>query len=150
MKLHTLPKITVPKHKRLGHGYGSGKGGHTSSRGQKGQKSRNGVRMSFTGSSWVWFKRLPFMRGKSRFNSFAKDKILTLSQLNVLKSGTVVTKESLLKAGLLTKSEAGSASVKIVGNGELKVKLIVSVLASASAQKAIIKTGGEYSGEPSK
>jgi large subunit ribosomal protein L15 len=147
MKLHTLPKITTRKSKRLGHGYGSGKGGHTSSRGQKGQKSRNGVRMSFTGSSWVWFKRLPFMRGKSRFNSFAADKILTLSQLNVLKSGSVVTKESLLKAGLLTKSEAGSASVKIVGNGELKVKLVVSVLASASAQKAIIKTGGEYRGE---
>jgi large subunit ribosomal protein L15 len=147
MKLHTLPKIIARKSKRLGHGYGSGKGGHTSSRGQKGQKSRNGVRMSFTGSSWVWFKRLPFMRGKSRFNSFAGDKILTLSQLNVLKSGSVVTKESLLKAGLLTKSQAGSASVKIVGNGELKVKLIVSVLASASAQKAIIKIGGEYRGE---
>jgi ribosomal protein L15 len=87
------------------------------------------------------------MRGKSRFNSFAGDKILTLSQLNVLKSGSVVTKESLLKADLLTKSQAGSASVKIVGNGELKVKLIVSVLASASAQKAIIKIGGEYRGE---
>ena len=147
MKLHTLPKLTVRKSKRLGHGYGSGKGGHTSSRGQKGQKSRNGVRMSFTGSSWVWFKRLPFMRGKSRFNSFAKDKILTLSELNVLKAGSVVTKESLLAAGLLTKSEAGSASVKIVGNGELKVKLTVKVLASASAQQAIIKAGGEYSGQ---
>ncbi len=150
MKLHSLPKLTARQAKRLGHGYGSGKGGHTSSRGQKGQKSRNGVRMSFTGSSWVWFKRLPFMRGKSRFNSFAKDKIITLSQLNTLKSGSIVTKESLLAAGLLTKSENGSASVKIVGNGELKVKLIVAVLASASAQKAIIKQGGEYRGEPVK
>ena len=40
MKLHALPKITKPKNKRLGRGYGSGKGGHTSSRGQKGQNSR--------------------------------------------------------------------------------------------------------------
>ena len=35
--------------KRLGRGYGSGKGGHTSSRGQKGQKSRTDVHVLFEG-----------------------------------------------------------------------------------------------------
>ena len=43
MKLNALPKTSARRAKRLGHGYGSGKGGHTSSRGQKGQLSRGSV-----------------------------------------------------------------------------------------------------------
>lgn len=144
MKLHTLTKLVTGKKKRQGLGYGTGTGGHTSGRGQKGQKSRNGVRLSFTGSSWVWFKRLPFMRGKSRFNTFSKDVTITLTALNVFKSGTSITKEFLCEKGLISKSEAGSANIKIVATGELKTKLIVSVHATLTAQRAIIAAGGEY------
>lgn len=147
MKLHTLPKLTAMKKKRLGHGYGSGVGGHTSSRGQKGQKSRNGVRLSFTGSSWVWFKRLPFMRGKSRFNSFGKKALINLSSLNVFESGAVVSMESLIEQKLISKNQATISSVKIVGTGELKKKLKVMVPATISAQKAILAAKGEYSGQ---
>jgi large subunit ribosomal protein L15 len=146
MKLDTLPKITARKNKRLGHGYGSGKGGHTSSRGQKGQKARNGVRLSFTGSSWVWFKRLPFMRGKSRFNSFGKKALINLSSLNVFETGAVVTMESLIEKKIISKNQATISSVKIVGTGELKKKLKVMVPATTSAQKAILDAKGEYSG----
>jgi large subunit ribosomal protein L15 len=147
MKLHELPKLTASKNKRLGHGYGSGKGGHTSSRGQKGQKSRGGVRMSFTGSSWVWFKRLPFMRGKSRFNSFGKKSLINLSKLNVFESGAIVSIESLIATKIISKNQATISSVKIVGTGELKKKLNVMVPATTSAQKAILASGGEYSGQ---
>lgn len=147
MKLHTLPKLTTMKKKRLGHGYGSGVGGHTSSRGQKGQKARNGVRLSFTGSSWVWFKRLPFMRGKSRFNSFGKKALINLSDLNVFESGAIVSMESLIEQKLISKNQATISSVKIVGTGELKKKLKVMVPATASAQKAILDAKGEYSGQ---
>ena len=146
MKLNTLPKITARKNKRLGHGYGSGKGGHTSSRGQKGQKSRGSVRMSFTGSSWVWFKRLPFMRGKSRFNSFGKKAVIDLSALNVFKAGSLVTIESLIEKKIISKNQATISSVKIVGTGELKKNLKVMVDATKTAQKAILATKGEYSG----
>lgn len=145
MKLHELKKITVSKNKRLGHGYGSGKGGHTSSRGQKGQKSRNGVRLSFTGSSWVWFKRLPFMRGKSRFNSFGKKALINLSKLNVFESGALVSIESLIEQKIISKNQATISSVKIVGTGKLEKKLNVMVSATLSAQKAIKDAGGEYS-----
>ncbi len=145
MKLDQLPKLTARKNKRLGHGYGSGKGGHTSSRGQKGQKSRNGVRLSFTGSSWVWFKRLPFMRGKSRFNSFGKKALINLSVLNVFDNGALVSLESLIEKKIISKNQATISSVKIVGTGELKKKLKVIVPATVSAQKAILATGGEYS-----
>lgn len=145
MKLNKLPKLTATKNKRLGHGYGSGKGGHTSSRGQKGQKARNGVRLSFTGSSWVWFKRLPFMRGKSRFNSFGKKTLINLTKLNIFESGAVVSIESLIAVGLISANQATITSVKIVGTGELKQKLHVMVPATLSAQAAIKKAGGEYS-----
>src|SRR3990167_8819264 len=108
MTLSKLTKTTARPKKRLGLGYGSGKGGHTSSRGQKGQKSRSSVRLSFTGSSWVWFKRLPFMRGKSRFNSYgSKVTLITLSMLDQLKSGTKVTLATF----------APIKRVKIVANG---------------------------------
>ena len=145
MKLNELPKLTARKNKRLGHGYGSGKGGHTSSRGQKGQKSRNGVRLSFTGSSWVWFKRLPFMRGKSRFNSFGKKALINLATLNVFENGAVVSIESLIALKIISKNQATISSVKIVGTGELKKKLNVMVPAALSAQKAILEAKGEYS-----
>ena len=65
MKLHEKPKLVARSQKRLGRGYGSGKGGHTSTRGQKGQKTRGKIPAHFVGTSWVWFKRLPFIRGKS-------------------------------------------------------------------------------------
>lgn len=147
MKLNLLPKLSARKNKRLGHGYGSGKGGHTSSRGQKGQKSRNHVRLSFTGSSWVWFKRLPFMRGKSRFNSFGKKAMINLSSLNVFPAGTKVTIEKLIEAKIISKNQATISSVKIVGTGQLKKKLTIMVPATASAQKAILDAKGEYSGQ---
>lgn len=146
MQLNKLPKIVTMRKKRLGLGYGSGQGGHTSSRGQKGQKARNGVRLSFTGSSWVWFKRLPFMRGKSRFNSFGKKALINLSSLNVFESGAVVSLESLIEQKLISKNQATISSVKIVGTGELKKKLKVMVPATASAQAAILAAKGEYSG----
>lgn len=139
MKLNTLSPIVTRRKKRLGLGYGSGKGGHTSSRGQKGQKSRNSVRLSFTGSSWVWFKRLPFIRGKSRFNSFAtKTVVLTLNDLDKLKAGSTVTKETF--------QLHVAQPVKIVGTGKLTKALTVDLPATASAQKAILTAKGEYRG----
>ena len=44
-----LPKNTKKRKKRVGRGYGSGKGGHTTGRGQKGQKSRKKLNILFEG-----------------------------------------------------------------------------------------------------
>lgn len=64
-----LPKVVTKRKKILGRGIGSGKGGHTSSRGQKGQKSRGGVHILFEGmkTKKSLIKRLPLMRGKGKF-----------------------------------------------------------------------------------
>jgi large subunit ribosomal protein L15 len=65
--LSSLTKITTRSKKRLGRGYGSGKGGHTSSRGQKGQKSRVGskVPLWFEGGALPLSKRIPMWRVKA-------------------------------------------------------------------------------------
>src|SRR3972149_1988059 len=64
-----LKKTVKKSKKRLGRGYGSGKGGHTSSRGQKGQKSRGKVGVIFEGYKVKksLIKRLPLLRGKGKF-----------------------------------------------------------------------------------
>ena len=145
MKLHERISTVQRPTKRVGRGYGSGKGGHNSGRGTKGQKARGKVPAHFVGSSWVWFKRLPFIRGKSKFEVLSPSKTITLNDLSKLKTGTVVTNESLWKAGIISKSEAYSAKLKVVGTGKLATKLTLKIAASASAIKAVEKAGGEYS-----
>src|SRR3989339_1977927 len=84
MKLHEKTKLVARSSKRLGRGYGSGKGGHTSSRGQKGQKSRTGskVPLWFEGGALPLSKRIPMWRGKGRFKSLQKTAELTFNDLN--------------------------------------------------------------------
>lgn len=70
------------KKTRLGRGYGSGHGGHTSTRGMKGQKSRTGgkVRLAFEGGQLPLVKRLPHKKGFNRTNKIV-NKIVKLSDL---------------------------------------------------------------------
>jgi len=145
MKLHEKPKLLARSQKRLGRGYGSGKGGHTSTRGQKGQKTRGKIPAHFVGTSWVWFKRLPFIRGKSKFKSIAQTVTISLGSLNVLKSATVVTPQALALAGLVSKQEARSGKLKIVATGTLNKKLDVQIPATNTAIEAIKAAGGVYS-----
>ena len=62
----SLPKVVENRKKRVGRGYGSGKGGHTTGRGQKGQKSRTKIGLLFEAVKvkTSLLKRLPFQRGK--------------------------------------------------------------------------------------
>ncbi len=152
MNLHQLPKISATGKKRLGRGYGSRNGGHTSSRGQKGQKSRSSVPLWFEGGQLPFSRRLPFLRGKDRFKSLKPDTItLNLTQLNRFKAGTRITPEILVKEKLVTLAEAASGQIKLLGQGQLQVSLHVEgIPASASAIDQIKKAGGTYSPSPSK
>ena len=84
--LHQLSSIVDRSHKRLGRGFGSGKGGHTSSRGSKGQRSRTGSKIPlwFEGGQLPLIKRLPMLRGKYRFKVVRPVVELTLSDLEKL------------------------------------------------------------------
>lgn len=132
--------------KRLGRGYGSGKGGHTSSRGQKGQKTRNKIHILFEGVKVKksTLKRLPLMRGKGKFKANKKPIVIKLELLNLFGSGDKVNIDTLIKKGIVKEKDAKEFGVKVLGGGELEKKLEVSVPVSKSAGEAIAKAGGKH------
>ena len=115
--------------KRLGRGYGSGKGGHTSSRGQKGQKSRTSIHILFEGQKVKKssLKKLPLLRGKGKFLAKKKPITISLTKLEVFKKGEKVDIDSLIKKGLISKKDAKEFGVKILGQGKLRKDLEVLV-----------------------
>lgn len=135
-------KIKARGKKRLGLGIGSGKGGHTSGRGQKGQKSRGKIGVLFEGFKVKksFIKRLPFLRGKAKNKAGLKPAILSLSDLEVFSSGEIVDKETLVKKGLLTKKEVKNG-IKILG-GKLTKKLDIRLPISKSALKEVAERAG--------
>lgn len=145
MKLHELPKITDRKKKRIGRGYGSGKGGHTVGRGAKGLKARGKVPLLFTGTKMrkSFVRRIPFLRGKGRFKPQSpKPEIVNVEELNNLRKGSVVTLDRLIEEGLVDKS-AKKVGVKILGRGKLEKEMKVEVPVSKGAEEKIKKAGGE-------
>lgn len=148
MKLHLLKKSTTKSKKRLGLGYGSGKGGHTSSRGQKGQTSRGSLPVWFEGGQLPQIRRFPFIKGKNRFKSLHPDTlVITLSQLNQFKPGTVVDAKQLVDSKLVTQKELRERQIKIIASGKVEIPLIVNLPASKTAEEKIIAAGGQITRE---
>ena len=125
--------------KRVGRGTSSGNG-KTAGRGQKGQKSRAGgsPRVGFEGGQMPLSRRLP-KRGFK--NIFAKNiAVVNVKDLNLFDGSNPVDVVALRLAGLVRGQVDG---VKILGNGDVNVKLNVIVDAvSASAREKIEKAGG--------
>jgi large subunit ribosomal protein L15 len=119
-----LPKVIAKSKKRLGRGMGSGKGSHTSSRGQKGQKSRGKVNILFEGMKMKksLLKRLPKMRGKGKFHVNSKAIAIKIERLEGVPTGSVITTELLVKHGIVKASEAKKQGVKIIGIGKNEKK----------------------------
>ncbi len=142
-----LPKVVAPRKKRLGRGYGSGKGGHTSSRGQKGQKSRGTVNVLFEGVKMrkSFIKRLPLMRGKEKNKPYPKPVVVQVEQLEKLPAGTEVTAATLIENGFISKHDARLYGIKIVGTGKLTKKLSVLLPISKGAAAIVEKSGGKIS-----
>lgn len=143
MKLNQLSPASGATHtgRRVGRGEGSTKGG-TSGRGHKGAKSRSGYskKIGFEGGQMPIQRRLPKF-GFTNFNRVSY-KPLNLDVLQRLADnhGLVeINLETLRTHGLASKNDL----VKILGSGELKAKLNVSVHAfSSSARTAIEQAGG--------
>lgn len=115
--------------KRLGRGYGSGKGGHTSGRGQKGQKTRSKIHILFEGLKVKksTLKKFPFLRGKGKLKAYSKPIIIDIKKLKDFKKDETVTLENLIKKGLVNKKLAKRNGVKILGKSELKKDLKMEV-----------------------
>ena len=143
MKLESLSPAEGSRRdvKRIGRGHGSGNG-KTAGKGHKGQNARSGggVRIGFEGGQMPLARRIP----KRGFHNIFATRYATVNvgDLNRFVEGTVVNEELLKATGLITKSENGG--VKILGNGELNVKLTVQAAKfSASAAEKIEKAGGK-------
>jgi large subunit ribosomal protein L15 len=130
---------------RVGRGPGSGKG-KTAGRGVKGQKSRSGVAIAgFEGGQMPLHMRMP-KRGfnNPRAKVFAEVNLWRLEQ--AIAAGKLDAKKpidgaALVAAGVLKRARDG---VKLLGKGELKTKLDITVYhASASAKAAVEKAGGK-------
>lgn len=144
--LSKLPKTKRKSQKRRGRGYGSGKGGHTTGRGAKGDKARGKVGLVFEGSKSKksFIRRLPFRRGKGKFKSLkSKPIVINLEALNLLPKDSLVTIETLAKYRLVDQKEAALLGVKILGGGQLKIALTVKLPCSQGAAKKITKAGGK-------
>jgi large subunit ribosomal protein L15 len=144
MNLHNLlpTKINRSK-KRLGRGYGSGKGGHTVGRGTKGQKAREGrgAPMGFEGGQVPLFKRLPQIGG---FRSPRRRDILTINitDLSTFKNGDDVNPKILLEKNIISRVPKGG--VKVLSHGEIDVKLNLSgLLFSDAARQKLEKSGSK-------
>lgn len=118
MKLNEVLETQGKNKKRIGRGIGS-KRGKTAGRGTKGQKSRTGggVRPGFEGGQTPFIRRIPKLKG---FKSLRpENKVITLSDLNILSNGAKINDETLAGAGIIKKGEA----YKIVNTGALEKKL---------------------------
>lgn len=129
--------------KTVGRGQGSGKGG-TATKGHKGAKARSGYakKLGFEGGQMPLQRRVPKF-GFTNINrvEYRGINLDTLQQL--VDSGSVkkeVTVENLVELRLAHKNDL----VKILGRGELKAPLKISVHKfTASAKAAIEAAGGE-------
>lgn len=146
MQLSELPKITQPSKKRVGRGHGSGRGGHTSGRGHKGEKSRGKIGLFFEGTKFKksLLKRLPLIRGKGKFKpQKEKPLIVNLKYLNLFSKDEEVTFATLQAKGIIAKDLPSTTPVKILGEGELKVPLKVYLPTSRQAREKIESAGGQ-------
>lgn len=129
--------------KRVGRGQGSGKGG-TATRGHKGAKSRSGYskKIGFEGGQMPLQRRVP----KFGFNNINRKEYvgINLNKLQELVDKGVL-KDTVDLDILVTNNVVKSSDlVKILGGGELKAKLKISVHKfTASAKAAIEAAGGE-------
>ena len=141
LSLSNLKKIKRRKAKRVGRGYGSGKGGHTVGRGAKGQKARGKVPAKFEGGQLPLIKRLPHKRGFK--NPFSKRPlVLNVSFFERFKGGSEISPKSLVKNGFLKK--VPKDGIKVLGMGKLSKKLnFKGFLYSKSAKKKIEEVEGK-------
>jgi len=125
--------------KRVGRGDGSGHGTY-SGRGVKGQKSRAGFKMrpGFEGGQLPLIQRLPRKRGF--VNIFKTEySVINISKLNVFESGSEVTPDSMIAAGLV---KSLRHPIKILAEGEIKHPLTVTAHKFSTAAKAKIEAAG--------
>jgi large subunit ribosomal protein L15 len=129
--------------KTIGRGQGSGKGG-TATRGDKGAKSRSGYsrKIGFEGGQMPLQRRVPKFGftniNRKEYQGINLNKLQELADKGLVKK--TVTVKDLVDNGMAHKNDL----VKILGGGELKAPLKITVHKfTATAKAAIEAAGGE-------
>lgn len=142
LKLHHLRPAKGAKKEKTRKGLGEGSKGKTAGRGTKGTGARTTTRLGFEGGGVNLVMRTPKLRGfKNPFR--VEYQVVNLDKLSELyPKGGAVTVSDLVAKGAVRKGEL----VKVLGNGDVSVKLEVSVdKVSASAKTKIEAAGGSVS-----
>jgi large subunit ribosomal protein L15 len=139
LKVHHLRPAAGAKKDKTRVGRGEGSKGKTAGRGTKGTKARYSVRPGFQGGQLPFHMRTPKLRGfKNPFR--VEYQVVNLEKLAELyPAGGDVTVADLVAKGAVRKNE----KVKVLGNGDIAVKLNVAVdKVSGSAEQKIVAAGG--------
>ena len=142
LKLHHLRPAPGSKQERTRVGRGEASKGKTSGRGTKGTKARYQVRPGFEGGGVRLVMRTPKLRGfKNPFR--VEYQVVNLEKLQEsYPQGGAVTVKDLVAKGLVRSNEP----VKVLGNGDISVKLDVQVdKVSEQAKSKILAAGGSVS-----
>ena len=139
LKVHHLRPVPGSNTAKTRVGRGEGSKGKTAGRGTKGTKARYQVKVGFEGGQMPLHMRTPKLRGfKNPFR--VEYQVVNLDKLAELyPSGGDVTVSDLVAKGAVRKNE----KVKVLGTGEISVKLTVAVdKVSGSAEQKIVAAGG--------
>jgi large subunit ribosomal protein L15 len=139
LKLHHLRPAPGAKTAKTRVGRGEGSKGKTAGRGTKGTKARKQVSAAFEGGQTPLHMRMPKLKGFR--NPFKVEfQVVNLDRINDLfPDGGSVSVDDLVAKGAVRKGQP----VKVLGQGDLSVKVDVTANAfSGSAKEKIEAAGG--------
>ncbi len=139
--LNSLQPQTGSRRRKLRKGRGIAAGqGASCGFGMRGQKSRSGrpTRPGFEGGQMPLYRRIPKLKHFPVINP-THYTVINVSRLGELKAGSTVSLASLEQAGLVTSPRY---PLKVLGNGELTVKLTVQASAFTASARAKIEAAG--------
>ena len=138
LKLHHLRPAPGAKTAKTRVGRGEGSKGKTSGRGTKGTKARYQVPSSFEGGQMPIHMRLPKLKGfKNPFK--VEFQVVNLDRINdLVPDGGTITVDDLVAKGAVRDGHP----VKVLGQGDISVKVEVSANAFSSSAKEKIEAAG--------
>ena len=138
LKLHHLRPAPGAKTAKTRVGRGEGSKGKTAGRGTKGTKARYQVPVAFEGGQMPIHMRLPKLKGFK--NPFKEEfQVVNLDRIGMLyPEGGTVTVEDLVAKGAVRKGRP----VKVLGQGEITVKLQITANKFSGSAKTKIEAAG--------
>ncbi|MBS4101159.1 50S ribosomal protein L15 [Tsukamurella paurometabola] len=138
IKLHDLRPAKGAKTSKTRVGRGEGSKGKTAGRGTKGTKARKNVPVAFEGGQMPLHMRLPKLKGFKNRNRVEYQVVNVGDIARLFPQGGTVGIDELVAAGAVRKNRV----VKVLGDGEITVKVDVTATKVTGAAKAKIEAAG--------